>query len=74
MKIVVGIDEAGRGPLAGPVVAGAVVVFPEIIENIRKAPEFRLIRDSKMLSARQREKAYDFIAAKFSDRSWFFGS
>lgn len=65
MKIVVGIDEAGRGPLAGPVVAGAVVVFPEIIKEIRKNSFYKLIRDSKMLSFRQREKAFDLITAHF---------
>ncbi|MFA6285371.1 MAG: ribonuclease HII [Parcubacteria group bacterium] len=64
-KLVVGIDEAGRGPLAGPVVAGAVVVFPEITENLKNSPEFKLVRDSKMLSARQREKAYEFIIQNF---------
>ncbi len=64
-KFVVGIDEAGRGPLAGPVVAGAVVVFPGITENLKKSPEFKLVRDSKMLSARQREKAYEFIVQNF---------
>ena len=65
MKFVVGIDEAGRGPLAGPVVAGAVVVRPDSIEEIRNAPEFKTIRDSKTLSAKQREKAYEFIVQNF---------
>jgi ribonuclease HII len=64
-KIVVGLDEAGRGPLAGPVVAGAVVIFPEAIENIRKNPIYNLIRDSKTLSFRQRERTFDFIVDNF---------
>ncbi len=64
-KIVVGIDEAGKGPLAGPVVAGAVIVRANIIGEIQSAPEFKLIRDSKSLSAKQREKAYEFIVANF---------
>jgi len=62
---VVGIDEAGRGPLAGPVVAGAVILYPEVIEKIKKAPEYKLIRDSKTLSASQRERAYGFIVQNF---------
>jgi ribonuclease HII len=62
---VAGIDEAGRGPLAGPVVAGAVIVRPEIVDQVRSKPEFKLIRDSKTLSAKQREKAYDFIVENF---------
>lgn len=51
---VAGIDEAGRGPLAGPVVAAAVVFDPaaEMIEGVR---------DSKKLTARRREKLYDII-------------
>lgn len=64
-RLIAGIDEAGRGPLAGPVVAGAVVVFPEIIKEIRKNSLYKLIRDSKMLSFRQREKAFDLITAHF---------
>ncbi len=65
LRVVAGIDEAGRGPLAGPVVAGAVIVYPHVVENIRNRPEFKLIRDSKTLSARQRERAYDLIVQNF---------
>jgi ribonuclease HII len=50
---VAGVDEAGRGPLAGPVVAAAVLL-PEDF-----APEG--INDSKKLSARQRVKAFERI-------------
>jgi ribonuclease HII len=52
-KIVAGLDEAGRGPLAGPVVAAAVV-FPEGYSN----PE---IRDSKQLSPPKREKLFKIL-------------
>ena len=46
MLLIAGIDEAGRGPLAGPVVAAAVILDPEWpIDGLR---------DSKLLSARQR--------------------
>ena len=49
-SIVVGLDEAGRGPLAGPVVAAAVFLKQHRFESP--------IRDSKKLSPRQREKAF----------------
>lgn len=52
-KVIAGIDEAGRGPLAGPVVAAAVV-FPGGYRN-------EDIRDSKKLSAGKREKLYQRI-------------
>ena len=52
---VAGVDEAGRGPLAGPVVAAAVV-FPPDYEN-------RDIDDSKRLSTRKREILYERIRA-----------
>ncbi|MCI5167234.1 MAG: ribonuclease HII [Candidatus Electrothrix sp. GM3_4] len=47
---VAGVDEAGRGPLAGPVVAGCVI-FPS-------EPEAQYYRDSKKLTANQRTKLY----------------
>lgn len=58
-RAIVGLDEAGRGPLAGPVVAGAVVV-----KNHRLLDKvFKKVRDSKKLSARQREHFYKIILA-----------
>ena len=53
---VAGVDEAGRGPLAGPVVAGAVILDPENpIEGLD---------DSKRLSASRRERLFDEIQEK----------
>lgn len=54
--IIAGIDEAGRGPLAGPVVAGACIDIPLLKEH-------PLIRDSKKLSEEQREEAFAWIEA-----------
>lgn len=54
-KLVAGVDEAGRGPLCGPVVAAAVI-FPQ--HNI-EIPV--VIRDSKQMTARQRAMAYEWI-------------
>ncbi len=53
VKYICGIDEAGRGPLAGPVVVGAVIL-PEnsFIEGVN---------DSKKVSEKKREKLYDLI-------------
>ncbi len=59
-KRIVGIDEAGRGPLCGPVVAAAVV-FRESEEVLSKLPEWKFIRDSKKLSEEQRERMFDFV-------------
>ena len=53
--LIAGLDEAGRGPLCGPVVAAAVV-FPK--RDI-KIPV--VIRDSKQMTAKQRALAYDWI-------------
>ncbi|MFA6617661.1 MAG: ribonuclease HII [Candidatus Neomarinimicrobiota bacterium] len=54
-SLIVGVDEAGRGPLAGPVTAGAVIFDKDL--------DFHLIRDSKKLSEKQREEAYEWIVA-----------
>ena len=55
-KLICGVDEAGRGPLCGPVVAGAVILKKdEFIEGIN---------DSKKLSEKKREKLFDEIKEK----------
>ena len=63
-SIIIGMDEAGRGPLAGPVVAVAVILSPQ---NSREFtfPEYKeRIDDSKKLSASQRERSYREILKK----------
>lgn len=51
--IVAGVDEVGRGPLAGDVVAAAVILDPQ--------RPIALLNDSKKLSAAQRERAFELI-------------
>ena len=53
VKLIVGVDEAGRGCLLGPVVAGAVI--------LPRGFSHPLINDSKKLSEKQREEAYKII-------------
>lgn len=56
IKLIAGIDEAGRGPLAGPVVVGiAIMPKDSMIEGIN---------DSKKISEKKREKLYDEITAE----------
>lgn len=53
VKYIAGIDEAGRGPLAGPVVVGSVILAPNsMIEGVN---------DSKKISESKREKLYEII-------------
>jgi ribonuclease HII len=54
--LVAGVDEAGRGPLAGPVLAAAVIL--DDLQPIKG------LADSKQLSPRRRERLYDEIRAK----------
>ncbi|HSX24682.1 MAG TPA: ribonuclease HII [Candidatus Andersenbacteria bacterium] len=58
---IAGIDEAGMGALAGPVVAGAVIFSESALEKILEHSNKIPIRDSKLLSEKQREKAFEFI-------------
>jgi ribonuclease HII len=58
VRLVAGVDEAGRGPLAGPVVAAAVILPPELSGF---EPWLKTVDDSKRLSPLQREKAAEFI-------------
>ena len=51
--LIAGVDEVGRGPLAGPVTAAAVILDPS---NIPQG-----LNDSKKLSAKRRENLYDLI-------------
>ena len=56
MKYLVGVDEVGRGPLAGPVAVGALV--------LKTKTSFGEIRDSKQLSEKQREEIFARIVAE----------
>lgn len=63
LKYIAGIDEAGRGPLAGPVVVGVVIMKPEsFIEGIN---------DSKKVSEKKRELLYEKITEEAID--WAVG-
>ncbi len=55
-KYICGIDEVGRGPFAGPVVAGAVI--------LPKDEEILYLNDSKKLSEKKREELYEIIMDK----------
>jgi len=56
VKFLAGVDEAGRGPLAGPVVAAAVI--------FDKKTNIKNVNDSKQLTQNQREYLFDKIKAK----------
>jgi len=51
------LDEAGRGPLAGPVIAAALMITNSKLELV----DFKRLKDSKKLSQKQREKFYKII-------------
>ena len=67
-EFVVGLDEAGRGPLAGPVVAGAVIMRHHTDAHFKNIK----VNDSKKLSARQREYFYD-VLTRHKNISWGVG-
>lgn len=53
IRPVAGVDEAGRGPLAGPVVAACVILPPDC--------EYRIFRDSKITSEKERELLFQIL-------------
>jgi len=82
-KVVVGLDEAGRGPLAGPVVAAAVVVNAKIKKETSSSfgtqkSKLQLkiknlkIKDSKQLSEKKREEFYSILTSH-PDIKWGIG-
>lgn len=56
VKVICGLDEAGRGPLAGPVVAGACILPEDLV--------IESLNDSKKLSEKKRDALYDVITEK----------
>lgn len=63
IKLIVGVDEAGRGPLAGPVIAAAVILDPSfLIEGLA---------DSKKLIEKDREYLFDIIQKRA--KAWAIG-
>ena len=66
--MVVGLDEAGRGPLAGPVIAAAVCVSSSSYKVIK----LKGIDDSKKLSEKKREELYEILTSH-KDVRWGIG-
>lgn len=58
-KHVVGIDEVGRGPLAGPVAVGAVLIYKEHYKKLQEL--FPIVRDSKKLTSKSRDEWFSRI-------------
>lgn len=54
-KYVIGIDEAGRGPIAGPVAVGGVMIRADILRKMKRV-DLAGIRDSKKLTEKKREE------------------
>ena len=64
----IGIDEAGRGPVIGPLVVGALLI-PETDEQLLKDAG---ITDSKLLSKEKREELDAWIRVTAEERGWKF--
>ena len=71
LRILAGVDEAGRGPLAGPVVAAAVVLPPEWLDK-GLPTALRGLNDSKQLSVEQRESYFAELTGR-PDVQWAVG-
>lgn len=67
--IIAGLDEVGRGPLAGPVTAAAFLFISQLSRR-----KLRFLRDSKLLSAQQRETLYRYFCELKKEGSVDFAS
>ncbi|XLQ19784.1 MAG: ribonuclease HII [Candidatus Moraniibacteriota bacterium] len=64
--IIAGVDEVGRGPLAGPVVTAACVIKDiKDFDVVTDEGSWKLVRDSKLLSEKQREEVFEFVRERF---------
>ncbi len=63
-SVIIGVDEAGRGPLAGPVVAAAVILEKTPLKRFGFPRYKERVDDSKKISSLQREKAFCEISEK----------
>jgi ribonuclease HII len=61
LGLIAGVDEAGRGPLAGPVVAAAVSLKADFLASPEKLEKLKLVNDSKKLTAKKREELFEII-------------
>lgn len=61
IDVVAGVDEVGRGALAGPLVAAAVCWDPDFIKRRQSSAPITLIKDSKLLGQKARQELSDFI-------------
>ncbi|GHT91798.1 hypothetical protein FACS1894122_04750 [Alphaproteobacteria bacterium] len=64
----VGIDEVGRGPLAGPVVSAAVWICADLAKYLEENSKILPIRDSKKMTRKQRQRVIDWIDRCSSDQ------
>ncbi len=56
-ELIIGIDDAGRGPVIGPMVLAGCLIYKEVEEELRRAG----IKDSKLLTAKKREELAEII-------------
>ena len=61
-KYIAGVDEAGRGPLAGPVVAACVIIDNDF--KFSEDDDLNIVTDSKKLNQKKREKLFNIIKEK----------
>ncbi|MBO4294764.1 MAG: ribonuclease HII [Alphaproteobacteria bacterium] len=66
---VAGVDEAGRGPWVGPVVAGAVIFLTQDVDSYL----LKYLNDSKKLSAKRREELFEIIKAEAQKHHLCYG-